>query len=80
MSNLVTKLAAAIIKPKLRPLKKMTDYRETGGTPILGIVRPVFKAHGSSDARAYQNAILAAAEYCRSGASEKIAEAIAKLA
>jgi len=80
MTNLFTKLAAAIIKPKLRPLKKMTDYRETGGTPILGISRPVFKAHGSSDARAYESAIRVAAAYCESGATEKIAEAIAKMA
>lgn len=80
MTNLITKLAAAIIKPQLRPLKKMTDYRETGGTPILGISRPVFKAHGSSDARAYESAILGAAAYAKSGATEKIAEAIGKLA
>ena len=74
-----TKLAAAIIKPKLRPLKKMTDYRETGATPILGIAKPVFKAHGASDAQAYANAILSAAEYCASGTGEKIAERIAQL-
>ena len=75
-ASLTTKLAAAIIKPKLRPLKKMTDYRETGCTPILGIVKPVFKAHGSSDAAAYANAILSAAAYCASGTGEKIAEQI----
>lgn len=74
-----TKLAAAIIKPKLRPLKKMTDYRETGATPILGIAKPVFKAHGSSDAQAYASAIASAVDYCASGAGEKIAERIAQL-
>ena len=74
-----TKLAAAIIKPKLRPLKKMTDYRETGATPILGIAKPVFKAHGSSDAQAYASAIASAAAYCASGAGGKIAERIAQL-
>ena len=76
-ASLMTKLAAAVIKPKLRPLKKMTDYRETGATPILGISKPVFKAHGSSDAAAYANAILSAAAYCASGTGEKIAEHIA---
>ena len=74
-----TKLAAAIIKPKLRPLKKMTDYRETGATPILGIAKPVFKAHGSSDDRAYASAITAAVSYCESGVGERIAERIAQI-
>jgi glycerol-3-phosphate acyltransferase PlsX len=69
-----TKLAAAVIKPKLARLKKMTDYRETGATPILGIAKPVFKAHGSSDELAFQNAIIEAMEYVDSGASGAIAE------
>ncbi len=75
-ATLTTKLAAAILKPKLQPLKKMTDYRETGATPILGISKPVFKAHGASDASAYANAILFAAEYCASGIGEKITDQI----
>ena len=37
--------------------KKTLDYKETGGAPILGVTRPVIKAHGSSDARAFKNAI-----------------------
>ena len=78
-ATLATKLAAAVIKPRLRPLKKMTDYRETGATPILGIAKPVFKAHGSSDAKAYASAITAAAAYCESGAGEKIAAQIAQI-
>ena len=74
-----TKLAAAIIKPKLKPLKKMTDYRETGATPILGIAKPVFKAHGSSDVQAYANAITSAVAYCESETNEKIAARIAQM-
>jgi glycerol-3-phosphate acyltransferase PlsX len=77
MASAATKLAAAIIKPKLAPLKKMTDYRETGATPILGIAKPVFKAHGSSDEVAFQNAIIGAVEYVESGASDAIAEKFA---
>jgi len=35
----------------------MLDYRTIGGTPFLGIKKPVIKAHGSSDALAFRNAI-----------------------
>lgn len=79
MSSLKTKLAALIIKPSLRPLKKMLDYKEIGGTPIMGIAKPVFKAHGSSDEKAICSAIKSAVEYCKQGANERIAERIGML-
>ena len=34
---------------------------------LLGIQKPVIKAHGSSDARAIENAVLRAKEYAESG-------------
>ena len=43
------------------------DYRETGGSIVIGITKPVIKAHGSSDARAICNAVLRAKEYAESG-------------
>ncbi len=33
------------------------DYRETGGSALLGVKKPVIKAHGSSDAKAFYNAV-----------------------
>ena len=35
----------------------MMDYREIGGTQFLGIKKPVIKAHGSSNAKAFKNAV-----------------------
>ena len=35
----------------------MMDSSEVGGALLLGIQKPVIKAHGSSDARAIKNAI-----------------------
>ena len=55
--NLLTKLAALICKDGLTDFKKKMDYREVGGTMLLGITRPVIKAHGSSDARAIRSAV-----------------------
>ena len=54
-------------KGKLGALKKLLDPSEVGGTPFLGISRPVLKAHGSSDARAIRNAVFRAVEYAQSG-------------
>lgn len=52
--NLLTKLAAAIMLPKLKGLKKTLDPNEFGGAPLLGVNGLVLKIHGSSDARAVQ--------------------------
>ena len=48
-------------------VKKLLDPSEVGGTPFLGISKPVLKAHGSSDARAIRNAVFRAVEYAQSG-------------
>lgn len=76
LANTKTKLAAGLIKGDLGALKKQLDPAETGGTPFLGISRPVVKAHGSSDARAISNAILRAKEYAESGFIARIEENI----
>ena len=65
MKNIKTKIAAMMIKPELRELKKQSDYREYGGAPLIGISKPVFKAHGSADAKTFKNAIRLAGEYVK---------------
>ncbi len=67
LSSAKTKLAAALVKGDLAQMKKLVDPSEVGGTPFLGISKPVVKAHGSSDARAIANAVLRAVEYAESG-------------
>ncbi|WP_313756595.1 phosphate acyltransferase PlsX [Tissierella sp.] len=57
VKNSRTKIGAALLKPELRNIKAMMDYREQGGAPLLGIRKPMVKAHGSSDAFAIKNAI-----------------------
>ena len=58
----ISKLAAALVIKDIKAFKKMLDYREIGGTPFLGIKKPVIKAHGSSDALAFRNAVRQAME------------------
>lgn len=55
--SLLTKLAAAVMMPRLRELKKKMDYKEHGGAPLLGLNGLVVKCHGSSDVVAVKNAI-----------------------
>lgn len=76
MQNVVTKLSAAMIKGKFGELKKEFDSSEYGGAPFLGIAKPVFKAHGSSDANAIKNAVGKAREYVLGGVSALIDERI----
>ena len=57
MSSTKTKIGALLIKSELSEIKKLMDYREYGGAPLLGTRLPIVKAHGSSDAYAIKNAI-----------------------
>lgn len=61
-SSFSSKLAAAVLKPKLLEIKKKMDYSEYGGAALFGLNAPVIKAHGSSDANAIFHAIRQARE------------------
>lgn len=77
LKNLKNKLAALAIKGEFSGLKKSLDPNEVGGTAMLGISRPVIKAHGSSDARAVFNAIRQAKLFAESGIIDEITNNIA---
>lgn len=78
--NFKTKIAALMIKDELGDMKKSFDAGELGGAPILGVAKPVIKAHGSSDARAFKNAIKQAAEYAVADVNNEIELALADAA
>ncbi|MFQ9793277.1 MAG: hypothetical protein ACLRX7_08655 [Acutalibacteraceae bacterium] len=60
----------------MKELKKMFDYTEVGGAPILGAAKPVFKAHGSADARTFKSAIRLTKQYVESNVVGLIADSI----
>lgn len=62
LKNVRTKLAALLMKQGIAEFKEKLDPDTIGGTPFLGLTRPVIKAHGSSSARAIENAIYQAAK------------------
>lgn len=74
--NVKTILGAALIKNDLMSLKKLLDADEIGGTILLGISKPVIKAHGSSDANAICNAVKQAISINDAGIISQIVENI----
>ena len=72
--NLLTKLAAVLVSGGLKQMKKLLSSSEVGGTALVGISKPVIKAHGSSDAYAIKNAVRQAKQYVSSGIIESITE------
>lgn len=56
-ADLRGKIGGAIAKPAFRRVKRVMDYTEVGGAPLLGVRGAVVKAHGSSNAHAISRAI-----------------------
>lgn len=77
MSSLLTKLGALTMKGALTDFKKSMDYTERGGAPLLGIAKPVIKAHGSSDPKAFMNAIRQAKTFYEQDVIGTISAAVA---
>jgi glycerol-3-phosphate acyltransferase PlsX len=77
LSGTKSKLAALLIRKDMASFKKLLDANEVGGTPFLGISKPVIKAHGSSNARAIRNAIRQARDFAASGFIQDIQDNIA---
>ena len=66
------KLAAAVLKSDLSAMKKSLDVNEVGGTALIGISRPVIKAHGSSNAASFFAAIRQAKAFVEANVAEDI--------
>lgn len=79
-SNLQSKLAAAVLKPKLKVIKGKLDYSEYGGAGLFGLKAPVIKAHGSSDPNAVYNAIRQAREMVSNEVTGTIRHSVEKSA
>ena len=73
-TNIATKVSALTMKDKIKEIKHRFDSSEHGGAPLLGISKPVIKAHGSSDAKAIKNAVRQAIDFVKTGINEEIAK------
>ena len=74
--NLKTKLAGLLLKRDLKEMMGLMDYRRVGGTMLLGISKPVVKAHGSADAEAVVGAVRQAVNAVNAGICQAILDNI----
>ncbi len=79
IKNLKNKIAAALVMKDVKGLKKQFDYSEHGGAPILGVKKPVFKAHGNADAVTFKNAIKLTVQYVERDVIGEISQALEKI-
>lgn len=79
MASIKSKMAALMLKPQLKSLKKRIYYEEYGGAPILGVDGPVLKIHGSSTANAVRNAIIKSVPYSKENVVEIIRQSMLEL-
>ena len=75
-SSTKNKLAALVLKKDLAAMKKSMDVNEVGGTALVGISKPVIKAHGSSNEASFFAAIRQAVAFVQSGIIDEIKENI----
>ena len=77
--SFASKIGYLFCKKGVDEVMKMMDYREIGGTQFLGIKKPVIKAHGSSDALAFRNAVKQAMDAANSDITVELEEGLKAL-
>lgn len=76
--NLLSKLSALGVMSGIKDMKKQFDYKEYGGAVLLGVKKPVVKAHGSADAKTFKNAIKQAVWFLDNSLIDDIEKAFSK--
>lgn len=76
-AGLHEKLGALLLNGTFAGLKKLTDYAEVGGAPLLGLNGVGIVAHGRSSPKAIKNALRAALEVVEAGLEEELTTQIA---
>ncbi len=74
--SLKNKIAAAMVLPDMKELKRTMDYNEYGGAPLMGVAKPVFKAHGSAKAKTLKNALRLTKAYVEGNVVQEIADSL----
>ena len=77
--SFLSKIGYLFCKPGVDEVMGMLDYRTIGGTQFLGIRKPVIKAHGSSDALAFRNAVHQAMEAAKADFSAELEQSLQAL-
>ncbi|MBR2936931.1 MAG: phosphate acyltransferase PlsX [Oscillospiraceae bacterium] len=77
--SFLSKIGYLFCKKGVDEVMGMLDYRTIGGTQFLGIRKPVIKAHGSSDALAFRNAVKQAMEAANADFSAELEQSLQAL-
>lgn len=72
----VSRLGTLLTMGALKRFRRLTDYAEYGGAPLLGLKGIVIVCHGASSERAIQRAVEMAATFIESKAGEQLAAGI----
>ena len=70
--NTLSKISYLGVRSGINDMKAQFDYKEYGGAVMLGVKKPVIKAHGSADARCFKNAIKQAVMFLKTDLINKI--------
>lgn len=76
----IGKIGAVFSLGKIKVLRKQMDYKEVGGSALLGVKETVIKAHGSSDATAFFNAVRQAKKCVESNVTGEIESYVSSIA
>lgn len=77
--NFLSKIGYLFCKKGANEIRKTMDYREIGGSMLVGLNKPVIKAHGSSDALAIMGAVKQAMTAVESGFCEEIRANVSRM-
>jgi glycerol-3-phosphate acyltransferase PlsX len=72
--NVITNIGAYLVKPAFSELKRLYDYEEYGGVPLLGVNGISIICHGSSGPKAIKNALKVAKSIQRRNVNRLISE------
>lgn len=73
------KIGAMLMIGAFKRLKKVVDYAEYGGAPLLGVDGNVIICHGKSNAKAIKNAIVQAIKLCNANLKAHIAHDVQEI-
>ena len=75
--NISANLGVLLMKPAFRKLKKIMDYQEVGGIPLLGLNKVCIVCHGHSTPKAIRNAINEARKMLVQNVNQQLEQEIA---
>ena len=76
MSSTKGKIAGLLVKDGMKEIKSKIDHNTAGGAPLLGVRKPVMKAHGSAGYKSVYNTIVQIIDYIDSGMTIKIGKSL----